>query len=242
MFDFARSFRCLSSCFANPSTLHRLGISRRHRPGNAAASLFVAASQLFPMCLFAFPAPAGTTLTVNTTVDSNDGSCGSTCSLRDAITQANSDSGDTINFSVTGTITLSSGLPPITTSMSIQGPGASQLAVSGNNAVSMFMIASGTTVGISALTIANGNTGLTVPNVNGGGIGNWGTLAVAGCTFSGNYSAEGGAIYNAGALTVSNSTFSGNSATYGGAILTDSTLTVSNTTFSGNSAIAGKPR
>lgn len=63
------------------------------------------------LCLGSAGAWAQTTLTVNTLNDSSDasGSCTSsgTCSLRDAINQANSDNnGDTIVFSVTGTITL----------------------------------------------------------------------------------------------------------------------------------------
>ena len=64
---------------------------------------------------------AANTLTVNTLNDSNDATnncdssgSGSVCSLRDAIDQANNDNnGDTITFSVSGTITLGSGLPAI---------------------------------------------------------------------------------------------------------------------------------
>ena len=87
-------------------------------------------------------AQAATTWTVNTTADSNDGSCGSTCSLRDAITAANADSGDTIQFdpSVTGgTITLGSTLS-IATNMTITGPGANFLTISGGNAVGVFSV------------------------------------------------------------------------------------------------------
>jgi hypothetical protein len=59
---------------------------------------------------------AQTTITVTNTSDSGAGS------LRAAITQANSDNaGDTINVSVTGTITLASPLPAITANMTIQG-------------------------------------------------------------------------------------------------------------------------
>jgi CSLREA domain-containing protein len=48
------------------------------------------------------------TVTVSTTADENDGSCGDgDCSLRDAITVANPD--DTIDFGVTGIITLTLG-------------------------------------------------------------------------------------------------------------------------------------
>src|SRR6266852_7576013 len=52
--------------------------------------------------------------------------------LRYAVT--NAQNGDTINFSVTGTITLGSTLPTIANSVTITGPGAGSLAVSGGNA------------------------------------------------------------------------------------------------------------
>src|SRR5206468_4014620 len=62
-------------------------------------------------------------------------------------------------------------------------------------------------VGISGLTIANGNSS------TGGGLYNSGTLTVSNCTFTGNAagSSGGGGIYNNGALTVNNSTFSSSS-------------------------------
>lgn len=55
-----------------------------------------------------------------------------TGSLRDAIIQANTGLGSTtINFAVTGTITLASALPLLTANMMITGPGATQLTVNG---------------------------------------------------------------------------------------------------------------
>jgi hypothetical protein len=72
----------------------------------------------------------------------------------------------------------------------------------------------------------------------GGGIDNEGTLAVSGCTLSGNSSGGGGGIANYAALTISGSTVSGNSATGGGGILNwyGGTLTVTGCTLSNNSA------
>ncbi len=196
------------------------------------------------VCLLAVPALAQNTWTVNTLADSNDGSCSaSTCSLRDALTAAGGDSGDTILFQsgLTGTITLTGNPPFIQTSMTITGPGASQLTVSGNNLYHVFMVFSGT-VNISGLTIANGNDG----GEAGAGIMNFGTLTVAGCAFTGNSASYGGgAISNDGPLTVIDSTFSGNSGYYnGGAIAnytgsSSGTLTVINSTFTGNSAPSG---
>lgn len=61
-------------------------------------------------------------LVVSTTADSGTGS------LRQAITQANADTGvtDTITFSVTGAIQLQSALPALTNSMDIDGPGSAR--------------------------------------------------------------------------------------------------------------------
>jgi predicted outer membrane repeat protein len=208
-------------------------------------------------------AQAATTLTVTSLADSGTGS------LRDALTQANASSGDIINFSgVTGTMVLQSALPAITQSMTIMGPGASQLKISGNDLYPVFSVSSGT-VGISGLTIANGNNAssggaipnhgtLTVSNTvfsgnsaaggSGGAIANFASLIVVGSTFVGNSSSDGGGIYSQSKLTVSNSTFSGNSASagaggpgYGGAIASVATLTVSNSTFSGNASTEGAP-
>ncbi len=213
-------------------------------------------------------------LTVTTTADTtNSGtSCDgtATCSLRDAIGLANSYGSGDISFassitSTPSTITLTSALPFIAASITITGPGANLLTVSGNNKYQVFVVNSGVTASLSGLTIANGtpplgsygggifNDGgtLTVSNSafsgntgDGGGIfNNCGTLTVSNSTFSGNSAGggSGGGIFNQGTLTVGNSTFSGNSANYGygGGIDNDGTLTVSNSTFSGNSAGGG---
>ena len=225
----------------------------------------VPSAALLAACLCAIPASAATTLTVKTVNDSWEGSCGGTCSLRDAITAANLDSGDTIVFApgVTGTISLQAGipLPTISANVTITGPGANVVTVSSNSMpppyqpYPVFNIASGVTAGISGLTIANGNYGgivnngtLTVTNCtlsgnaspgNGGGIYNGGALTVTGTVFSGNSAGGGGGIYNGGALTVTGSVFSGNSADDGGGIANFGTLSVTNSTFSGNSASRG---
>src|SRR6185369_15874692 len=72
-----------------------------------------------------------TTLTVNTLVDENNGIGAGGVSLRDAVAAANT--GDTINFSVTGTIDLlgTSGFGQIAIgkSITIQGPGSNLLTI-----------------------------------------------------------------------------------------------------------------
>jgi len=191
-------------------------------------------------------AHAGASLVVNTLSDADDGGDG-VCSLREAITAANTDGvyhectgtdfgADTITFSVSGTITLGSTLPAITDAdgLTIAGPGAASLTISGNNLVQVMEVNSGATLNLQDLTVANGSAD------NGGGIINGGTLTITNSTFSGNSAGNGGGIFqistNGGTLTITNSTFSGNSAGSGGGILQIGAVTVTNSTFSGNSA------
>src|SRR5262249_50407277 len=96
------------------------------------------------------------TLTVTNNQDSGKGS------LRAEIAAAHN--GDTIVFapSLNGqTITLTSGELLIKTSLTISGPGASQLTVSGKNASRVFELSSKTNpqVTLSGLTISDGNVG-----------------------------------------------------------------------------------
>ena len=171
----------------------------------------------------------GATITVTNTNDSGSGS------LRDAITSASP--GDTIVFGVTGTITLASPLG-IPKSLTISGPGASSLAISGNNAVRVFEVGPGFTVTISGVTVRNGNT---TGEFYGGAILNWGTLTLDHIVATGNFGSQG-AILTIGQLTLTNSTLSGNTAFYyGGGIESccsgpSTTVTVRNSTISGNTA------
>lgn len=199
---------------------------------------------------------AQATVTVNTLADSNDGlgSCSAgTCSLRDAITQANSDNSggsnstaDTINFAsnVIGTITLTSALPQITEPVTISGPGAFLLTVSGNNLYQVFNIgtSSGAEVIISGLTIAYGEA------AHGAGIFNsQAQLTIDYCTVAYNSaSGNGGGIYSTnGSLDIYGSTVANNSVTLssgdGGGIysLDDTADAFVNSTLTGNSAPNG---
>jgi hypothetical protein len=177
------------------------------------------------------------TLTVTTSAEfSPAGGLG----LGDAIQLANS--GDTINFSPSlngQTITLVNQQLEITKNLTIQGPGAGLLAISGNDGAAInpriFQVDANASVTLSGLTLEDG--GGAAEAFYGGGVGwsgngwdqyggailNLGTLTVNACTLSGNSAGSvfypfggsqfyGGAIYNAGTLTVNNSTLSGNTA------------------------------
>ena len=200
----------------------------------------------------------GVEYVVNTTSDAvvagacQNGTPG--CSLRGAIQQANTTPDtDGITFTIPAsdpgcsagvcTITISSVLPLITTSMSINGPGSDKLivrAATGSVNVHVFDVPSAITLTLAGLTISNGsNFG------SGGGIYNpGGTVNVIRCTISGNQAMGGGTaagIYSAGTLNVTNSTISGNLNTTGnggGIVNFGGTTIVINSTISGNSGNA----
>jgi hypothetical protein len=184
-------------------------------------------------------------IVVTTTADDPTTPIVGQTTLRDAVNQANAAPGSTIEFNLSTsdsgykngvwTITLgNSALPTINQNVTIEGLGASTLAVSGNNQSGIFAINSGTQVSISGLTIEDGNAG----SGSGGGINNSGALTVSNCTITSNSAGGGGGIFNIhGTLTVSNSTLADNSSTgQGGGIFSFGTLTVSNSTLADNSA------
>src|SRR6266404_5401477 len=173
---------------------------------------------------------SGTTVT-----NTNDSGSGS---LRQAI--ANAQPGDTIDFNLTypATITLTTQILVgtdlrIDKNLTIRGPGASSLTISGNGAAQIFFITSGVTASISGLTLDDGN------NDNGGAVGNNGTLNLSDCVISGSSSTQGAGINNqsTGVLNISNSSISNNTASgIGGGIINFGTATVTTSTFSNNTA------
>jgi hypothetical protein len=196
------------------------------------------------------------TYVVNVLTDTGAGS-GLTGDLRYCVAHAASGS-DTIDFAagLTGTIKLESALPALNASVTIQGPGASQLTVerdpASTTAFGVFTVGSAATVAIAGLTLSDAdqaaitNAGTltvsasTLSGNSGGAITNTGTATVNGCTLSGNTFTTTSAIDNTGTLTISNSTLSGNSdINSGGAISNTGTLTISNSTLSGNSDYSG---
>ncbi len=182
------------------------------------------------------------TITVTNLNDDGSGS------LRQALASASD--GDTIAFTVTGSILLTSGELLVDKSVAITGPGAPNLAVDGNAKSRVFHIAPDRDVSINGLTIANGNPSGDVLQSKGGGIYNdEAALTVDSCTVTGNSAANGGGIYNSSMfglaiLEISNSVIYGNTATItGGGIRNDSnlsaSLTISDSTLVDNSAPFG---
>jgi hypothetical protein len=168
-------------------------------------------------------------------------------SLRSEIAHARKK--DTIVFapSLDGqTITLTSGELDITTGLTIAGPGATKLTISGGNKFRVFEVNASDPVVLSGLTISNGATvrnNAALPYAfDGGGILNLSTLTLSGCMVSGNSAdapapSYGGGIYNAGTLTLDSCTVSSNYAyadlapAGGAGIYNAGTLKVTNSTL-----------
>jgi predicted outer membrane repeat protein len=212
----------------------------RHMRKSVIARLIAVTTGLMLVALGTLNSNVGTrrvrAFTVLTVTNTNDNGTGS---LRDAINTAAP--GDTImfNLSLPATIALTTGEVDISQNLTIAGPGANLLTVSGNNSSRAFSVGLGGALSISGLTIAHGSA----PAVFGGAIFSKGALSVTNCILSNNTSGVGGAIATeiAGSLTVAGCTFVGNSAVgNGGAILASEVpCTVINSTFSGNSGHDG---
>ena len=161
-----------------------------------------------------------------------------TGTLRAAIAAAGS--GDTINFSVSGTIKLSSQLT-INNPLTIDGSGQT-IIISGESVDRVFCVPGSTPLTLNTLTITNGkpSSACNGDSASGGGLYSLGALSVVNSTFSSNsaLSGYGGGILCTGQVTVINSTFSSNSAGFdGGGINTYPQITVTNSTFASNSTL-----
>ncbi|MDB5308259.1 MAG: polymorphic outer membrane protein, partial [Gemmataceae bacterium] len=159
------------------------------------------------------------TFTVLNTSDSGPGS------LRAAVTAANTAPGaDVIEFAggLHGTISLTTGQLGITDDLTVAGPGANRLTVSGSDASRVFDVGAGKTVTIADLTIAHG--------ASTGGLGGGGILNEAGATL----------ILTHTALTSNTATATSNAVdVFGGGLLNEGTATVVSSTFRGNRAVGG---
>jgi CSLREA domain-containing protein len=218
---------------------------------------------LLASAVFVIPAYAAG-IVVNSNADNTTAGDGF-CTLREAITNANTDSEtssgdciagsgtDTITFAGNYTITLAgSQLPPITSTITISGIDAANTIIEASTcnpntlpdgctpATSrIFELTTLSNLTLDGLTIRHGVTG-----GRGGGIYMLGgTLTVSNSILSGNRAngeGGGGIFNNVGTVSVSNSTITGNyGANRGGGIQnngTASNLTVTNSTISGNTS------
>ncbi len=220
---------------------------------------FTCAAIVLPILLLAMSgsARAVNIITVDTTSPT---SVIGHCNLSDAILAANTPApvdgcatgigDDTIEFSVSGTITLAATLNITDSKLTIIGP-AGGITIDGGGVRRIMSVVSGINLTLQNLTLtggfdAGGGGGISVAGSN---------LTITGCTFSDNHvNADiGGAIlaFGMGAVVITNSTFVGNLASFGGAIYdggaTGASLTITNSTFSGNYAstagadLASKP-
>ena len=184
-------------------------------------------------------------LVVSTLEDENDGDFSEgNLSLREAIAIA--DMGEIITFNSSlsgGTITLTLGELAIEQSLNINGLGANNLIIDGNNQSRVFNIYDGddgflTDVSIDGLTITGGNTGDgSFPEINGGAILNQENLTVTNSALIDNSAGNGGAIYNTGQIQLDNSLVAQSDGT--APLFNDGgTAIVSNSTFT-NNIVAG---
>jgi CSLREA domain-containing protein len=193
------------------------------------------------------------TIIVNTLAD--ESVANSTTSLREAIAAAVA--GDTVKFQagMSGTITLSSGALVVGKNLTVVGPGAAAIKISGNDASRVLDIAAGVNVSLSGLTFIHGRAEM------GGGIRNAGALSLTKCALTNNAAiggngqiveppgtagglnqpnggpGVGGGIYNTGRLTADACTFTDNSAVGGDG--TADTVFSPITTGSGGDGLGG---
>lgn len=190
----------------------------------------------------AAPTTSQATFTVTTNADTNDGTCDTHCTLREAIHAANTLPGsDTILFSLppeSHTITLTTLLPYLTDSVIIDGSAVPSLTVSGNNLYRIFEIRPGISTTLTFMNIISGFSSGGAAGINNVE----GSLTVNHVTFRGNRATGatswgGGISSYHGAVFVYNSVFINNSAGEGGGIGNQhGSLIVSDSYFSDNEA------
>jgi Domain of unknown function (DUF4347)/RTX calcium-binding nonapeptide repeat (4 copies) len=180
-------------------------------------------------------------LIVSTLEDENDGNFSvGDLSLREAIQLAEND--NTISFDSNlsgGTITLSLGELEINKSLNIEGLGADNLTIDGNNASRVFNISDGNAetkldVSLTGLTITGGSFTDTNTGKSEGGITNQENLTLSDSSVTGNSTG----ISNQDAIiTINNSHIDNNNGS--GLFNTDSKITINSSTVDNNTGING---
>ncbi len=200
---------------------------------------FPVLNSLLPLLLL----PVGADSATNFVTSLDDG--GSFGSLRTLVTLAQP--GDTIQFSVNGTIILAAGELDLNKDLSLLGAGPETLAISGRGSNRVFIIRSGARVVISGITVEDGrsadgadgrqNPDLTttagLPGEPGGGILNAGTLFLQNCVVTNNVTGKGGKGVSVWPPYMGNPS-AGGAGGAGGGIHNSGSLTLSNCTIAGN--------
>ncbi|HEX2907336.1 MAG TPA: choice-of-anchor Q domain-containing protein [Phototrophicaceae bacterium] len=207
----------------------------RVRAFRATDTLYSTYSNVATITLSGCEPQPGPTFTVTTLLDSSDGSCDQLhCSLREAITAANTYAGNSIIQIPTGEILLNTRLN-INANTSLMGAGADKTVLRVNRPANYHMqaieIAAGRIVSISGVSILDAfgegaiinrtNSVLTVSDstirntLHGSGIYNQGTLTVIRSLIAENQvEYQGGGIRSTGPLTIIDSTIRDNSTEY----------------------------
>ncbi|PYT01856.1 MAG: hypothetical protein DMF63_03190 [Acidobacteria bacterium] len=193
----------------------------------------------------------GAVYIVTKTADTNDGVCGDAdCSLREAIAGSNTtpdndivifalpffSSPQTITLSGTELVAMNNG------TLTVAGPGAYRLTISGNNASRIIRGVATANVTLSGMRLTAGNGVSTVNNNSGGAILNEGTMTLLDLIVANNgTSTNAGGIRNSGTgsvMTINRCVIANNTAATSSAggiqNFSTSTLTVLNSTFTGN--------
>lgn len=203
------------------------------------------------LCLFWVQSTFAADFQVNQLGDAGDGTCDATCTLRDAVTAANSvASDDSISFSflifnTPQTIVVSGADIVISNngSLIIRGNGAEKLTIDGNGNGRIFTVNTGAVVSVKKLTLTNGNGVSTISTGRGGAVyNNGGTLTIEDSILRNNTAVNGGAFNTAGNGTTNiyNSMIANNTALTssggGGQNFGGSMLNIYNSTFYGNTS------
>jgi len=209
----------------------------------------------------ALPAMAASDIYVSKTTDSRNISCGSGCSLREAIMQANNAPGPNRIILATGTyrLTLAPALDSngqsideeqsldgdfdVRDELTIIGSSTGVTVIDGTSTDRIFEVAAGTKLTLKQVTLRNGKT-----EFYGAGIENHGETSLSKVRLEHNNASSmtngpgaGGGIANYGVLSVYKTVLLENIAEpgsghkgYGGGIYNSGTLTVRDSTFNGN--------
>ena len=212
----------------------------RNTTSLVSVSITLLMAAIFALAIVGRPAEAAT-YTVTKVADTNDGTCDSDCSLREAIGAANAAGGaDSISLPA-GTYTLSiaglaedanaTGDLDITGDLTINGAGSATTIIDADAIDRVFHILSSATVNLNDITMRNGDPGFAL----GGGIHNdSGTLTLTNSVVDGSTAAQGGGILNdlGETLMLIGSTVNGTLA--GTGIQNNGTATLTNSTITNN--------